>query len=295
MRLLKMKILELLDRHKQVTAVADALGLKQPTVSFHMKKMESEWGVKLFEPRSGRIHLTAAGKTLLPYARQIGESYAEAEAAIEELKGSGRSAVRIGFTDCAMAALARKGSLAALAEAVGGMRIVVVRKDEETLIRLAASGRIDLALSGRPPEVAGNMRYAEILASRLKLIEPPVRSPSGPEEREDESPGVWPLLEHAEPSVSSLAESWKSLRRAPASPYAAFDSAELVLRAVRDGLGVALLPECVLDDEGRKSVSAHSPDLLAPWILYACWIPNEWNAKPLFALVDALRRTAGAG
>lgn len=49
--LLRLQIVELLDKHRKITAVADLLGLKQPTVSYHMKMLEQELGVRLFESR----------------------------------------------------------------------------------------------------------------------------------------------------------------------------------------------------------------------------------------------------
>ncbi|MFC7561090.1 LysR family transcriptional regulator [Paenibacillus farraposensis] len=42
--------------------MAEALQIKQPTVSFHMKSLEKEMGVPLFSLQRGRIMLTEAGK-----------------------------------------------------------------------------------------------------------------------------------------------------------------------------------------------------------------------------------------
>jgi len=71
MNFIKLDILVLLDQHKKITAVADALGVKQPTVTFHMKSLEEQYGVPLFETYGGRYKLTRAGNALLHYARKI--------------------------------------------------------------------------------------------------------------------------------------------------------------------------------------------------------------------------------
>jgi DNA-binding transcriptional LysR family regulator len=60
-----------MDKYHKVTEVAQALNMKQPTVSFHMKSMEKEMQTSLFHTARGRILLTEAGRKLLPYARQI--------------------------------------------------------------------------------------------------------------------------------------------------------------------------------------------------------------------------------
>src|SRR4051794_26601459 len=96
MSILKMRLIVLLDRYKQVTAVAKALNMKQPTISFHMKNMEAEWGVKLFQSRTGRVILTEAGQTLLQYATQIDALYTEADSRMAVMRRSGKRPFVIG-------------------------------------------------------------------------------------------------------------------------------------------------------------------------------------------------------
>lgn len=91
MNYMKLHILMLIDKYKRVTDVAAELGLKQPTVSFHMKSLEAELGTALFEHRSGRVLLTDAGRTLLPYAVKIVSLTAEAERSVTMLgKANGK-------------------------------------------------------------------------------------------------------------------------------------------------------------------------------------------------------------
>ncbi|MEI0735993.1 LysR family transcriptional regulator [Paenibacillus sp. JTLBN-2024] len=51
MNLLKLHILVLIEKLKKVTDVARELDMKQPTVTFHMKSLEEELGVALFETK----------------------------------------------------------------------------------------------------------------------------------------------------------------------------------------------------------------------------------------------------
>lgn len=90
MNLLKFQIVELLDKHRKVTAVAEVLGLKQPTVTYHMKSLEQEYGVKLFEPRMDKVILTEAGRALLHYAGKINSLAAEARRTAQEYGTPGR-------------------------------------------------------------------------------------------------------------------------------------------------------------------------------------------------------------
>ena len=53
------------------SVAAKQLSLTQPTVSYHVKALEKELGVQLFERSGSRLHLTEAGRLLLPWARKL--------------------------------------------------------------------------------------------------------------------------------------------------------------------------------------------------------------------------------
>jgi DNA-binding transcriptional LysR family regulator len=293
MSLLKLRILELLDRHKQVTAVAKALNMSQPTVSFHMKKMESEWGVTLFEAKTRRIYLTNAGKMLLPFAQQIGALHAEAEAALGELKDSGRALVRIGCTDCALATLLKSDWLAET-DKLGGIRVKVIKEDEQSLDRLLEANRLDLVICGQPLPDTEHMQRMKLLSSPLKLLLPtddPLSLPGA-----DLSMALLrhPLIEHAERSIADLMMPWMTLRQQSASPGATLDSVEWIMHAVRSGRGMAVLPECALPLHREGVASTDLPGHPKDWTLYASWKSNYWNAPLMESLVLSLQASAAA-
>lgn len=92
---IKFQILEELYKYKKITAVAEVLNLKQPTVTFHLKSMEKEFGVKLFEARSGKIILTEAGEALYHYAFKINALAKEATRVVNDYD-AGKGTIKIG-------------------------------------------------------------------------------------------------------------------------------------------------------------------------------------------------------
>ncbi|WP_042198710.1 LysR family transcriptional regulator [Paenibacillus camerounensis] len=84
MNITKLQIVVLIEKYKKVTDVAAELGLKQPTVSFHMKSLETELGTSLFQYRSGRVLLTDAGRALYQYAVRIVSLAVEAERSLKQ-------------------------------------------------------------------------------------------------------------------------------------------------------------------------------------------------------------------
>ena len=66
---------------------AKKLGIRQPPLSQQIRRLEKDLGVPLFDRNSRRVQLTAAGRTLLPAARQM---LAQALAAREAAQHAGR-------------------------------------------------------------------------------------------------------------------------------------------------------------------------------------------------------------
>ena len=53
------------------TRAANSLGLTQPAVSQHIRMLEDELQVRLFEHSHNQIHLTAEGEVAVDYAKRL--------------------------------------------------------------------------------------------------------------------------------------------------------------------------------------------------------------------------------
>ncbi len=65
---------------------ARVLHLTQPTVSHHIKVLEEELGMQLFERQSSTVKLTEAGRLLIPWARRMMKNSIEMQEMMESLK-----------------------------------------------------------------------------------------------------------------------------------------------------------------------------------------------------------------
>jgi DNA-binding transcriptional LysR family regulator len=285
--LLRMKILVLIDRYKQVTAVANALHMKQPTISFHMKKMEAEWGVKLFETKAGRILLSNAGKIFLPYAMQISELYSEAEVKLTEFRDNERTLLQIGCTDCATSMMARSSWLTNITK-LTGIQVSLQSGDEETLYNHLQANLLDLVICGIPPRESYPFVSAQVVTSSLKLIVPAGHSliqvnPLAPHQLYK-----YKFIEHTEDSVHTIVSSWRARLPWKLEVSAKYNSTEMIVSAVHAGLGLAILPECLLPDPANRVVALDLPENESDWHLYASWRPNYWNPSLLRQVLDSL-------
>ncbi|MCL2804125.1 MAG: LysR family transcriptional regulator [Micrococcales bacterium] len=82
--------------HGSFTAAAKALKTTQPTISELVGRLESEHRLALFVRGGRRLHLTAAGEELLPWAQRTIASADGGSAALQALRGLTGGSVSIG-------------------------------------------------------------------------------------------------------------------------------------------------------------------------------------------------------
>lgn len=64
-----------LAKHRNFHVAADELGISQPTLSNHIKKLESELNISLFDRNTRNIELNEFGEAFYPYAISLTELY----------------------------------------------------------------------------------------------------------------------------------------------------------------------------------------------------------------------------
>src|SRR4051794_769030 len=80
---------------------AARLHLSQPPLSVHVKRLEADLGVRLFERTNRRVTLTAAGVELLGRARRLLEDADRAVAEVQRVARGETGLVTVGYTSTA--------------------------------------------------------------------------------------------------------------------------------------------------------------------------------------------------
>ncbi len=78
------------------TKAAQELYISQPAITKHIKELETQLAIRLFERKGNKIKLTKAGEILLAKAKKIFEIYEELEYEISELRGKISGKLRLG-------------------------------------------------------------------------------------------------------------------------------------------------------------------------------------------------------
>lgn len=83
-------------RFAHLTRAAEALHLSQPAISGHIKALEEQFGVSLFERTSSGMDLTPSGRQLLSEAEQIIGAVQHLQHSAQELRGQPTGRLKLG-------------------------------------------------------------------------------------------------------------------------------------------------------------------------------------------------------
>lgn len=87
-----------LARTQHMAQAAENLGISQPSLSYAIKKLETELGVPLFEPEGRNIRLTQLGRVYLKYINESLTTLKDGNTLIKELINPDSGHVNLGFT-----------------------------------------------------------------------------------------------------------------------------------------------------------------------------------------------------
>ena len=96
MELYQLRTFAAVAEESHLTRAAERLHLSQPAVSGHVKALESELGVRLFERTSTGMALTTAGSELLEHARRVLSAADDVKRAAQQMQGDVAGILRVG-------------------------------------------------------------------------------------------------------------------------------------------------------------------------------------------------------
>ena len=245
-----------------LTRTAERLNLSQSAVSVQIKQLEAHLGHALFERRGRQLILTEAGRITLDHADAIFATGRELIGTLQET-GRTRQAIRIG----ALATLSRNFQMEVL-------RPILNRPDVEIILRSGTSAdllhglevlNLDVVLINQPPA-----RDAITPFVSQRLSEQPV-SLVGTRERLKGGLGL-PDLVATQPIILPTAgtgirigfDAWTARLGIRPQIAAEVDDMAMMRLLAREGVGLAVLPPIVVQDEltsGRLVEVARLPGI----------------------------------
>lgn len=227
------------------TAAAEKLYLSQPAVSLAVTELERYYGVRLFDRLAKRLYITEAGREFLQYASHIVGLFDEMEREVRNLDEAG--VIRIG-TSVTIGNYLLPGYLTAFQHHRPRMRVQAVIENSEVVERYVLENRVDLGLV----EGAVHSEYVQSEPFRrdeLVAICAVGHPFAGRKDVRLEELLSQPLLMREPGSAGrEIFESVVTLHGFSASPAWESVSTQALVRAVRKGLGIAVLPYLLVKD-----------------------------------------------
>jgi len=278
-----------------ITGAAEALGVGQPAVSQHVRRLERRLGTALLD-RSGRsVRLTEAGEALARHGATVGAALRAATAEVQALTGLRSGRVRLVAFPSSSATLVPR-ALVALRTSHPGLSVTLDEAEPPEALRKLRSGECDVALAFEYPGVGLGRGEDDLagLVTRHLLDEPTLVA----------LPAPHPAASRSDLSLADLAdEPWIAgcprcrghlLSSADAcgfEPQIAYatDDYVAVLALVAAGLGVALLPDLVRPiAERQPGVVVRRAAGTSQRTVHAVTPPDLLRVPAVAATLDAL-------
>ena len=235
---------------------AKELYLTQPTVSAHISSLEKELNVRLFVRNTKAVSLSADGRELYKYARQM----IDLESQIEEKFGSSRKEKRQCITIAASTIPSQyllPKVLIRFSEKYPEEQLKIIETDSSKVIAQIVDHLAEVGFTGTVLEKK-HCKYLPFYKDELVIITPNtdkyrrIRDEGG----EDIS---WVMKEHVimrEEGSGTRKEAGKQLRRAGVELtdldiIASIENQETIKKSVRQGMGISVLSRLATADEAE--------------------------------------------
>jgi len=237
------------------TESAALLHLSQPALSYQMKRLEGELGVRLFDRQGRRIALTPDGELFLPLAQGVISRANEAVRVVRDHSGVETGEVCMGAAP-SIATYLVPTLLASFHQVFPKVRVALVEGGDLLLHQRVYTGSMDFAIvshSGSPQSLeVASLGLEELLIVTAPTHQVADRSAADLAELRD-ADFVFPFSQY-----HLTVQVVEACRRAGFEPNVTYQagSLESLKNMVREGLGVSILPSIAVTEAGRTGLAS---------------------------------------
>ena len=241
-------------RLRSVSKAARTLELGQPTVTTHLRKLEDEFGITLFDRIKRPIQLTSEGVTLLELVTPVVTSVDALKTQMDYAERRGSFVVGA-YPDLVTHHMPK--GIQRFRKDYPDVRIRLLARSYNPLIQLVRSGEIDLAFCSAPPADDSTLEFKELFKYNTVLLVPLGHDLLHGLAIKLEDIASWPLILPAPESLlrQRVEQAFKN-QGLPIDVVLALDDTESMKRYVEIGMGIAIGNDFTLhpDDHDRFGV-----------------------------------------
>lgn len=249
MNIQSLQTFQIAARKGSFLAAAEELLYAQSTVTLHIKQLEAEWGVELFERAGKRVRLTEAGRVLLEQVEHVLDQLESLNQTVSGLSSGYAGHIRLGCIE-PTASIRLAPFLSQFCSERPGIRLRLEIGGTDGISERVLNGDLDLGICS-PPNNSTGLTFEPLFAERMRLLVPT----NHPLEFKDEI-SVADLAASkillTEPSCAYRRITEKVFLEHGINPYSGIQisSLEAIGNFVKQGLGVAVYPEIAPIPEG---------------------------------------------
>lgn len=274
-------------RLRSVSKAARTLELGQPTVTTHLRKLENEFGITLFDRIKRPIHLTSEGITLLELVTPVVN-------AVDNLKTQMDYSERLGsfvvgaYQDLVMHHLPK--GIQQFRTEYPEVRIRLLARAYSPLIQLVKSGELDLAFCSPPPAEEISLEFLELFEYNVVLLTPPSHPLLEKQPIALEDIVEWPMI-LAGPGSLTRQRVEQSLRSKGLAydVVLAMDDTESIKRYVEIGMGLAITSDFTLHAEDHDKLGVVLLDhLFDSSVIGVCTLKGKFIGRAVRNFIDTV-------
>ena len=231
-----------------LTEAANRLYYTQSAISRMVADLENQWGVELLIRKKSGVTLTTAGRALLPFIRKICNDEMRLNGVLQDLTGLKTGVVRLG-TVTAVANEWLPVILKQMMKAAPGVEYEILIGNGEIISQWLKEDRIDVGLF--TPAFDQNLNATLLHLDEFKVIFPNGHPLSRFETVPLKALKDYPFILHGASWCEPLEEGLKDAKQRIPVRYTTVGATSIV-NLVRDGIGVSILPELLLENDKSK-------------------------------------------
>ena len=274
-------------RLRSVSKAARTLELGQPTVTTHLRKLEDEFEITLFDRIKRPIQLTSEGSTLLELVTPVVQAVDTLKTQMDYSETRGSFVVGA-YPDLVLHHL--PPGIQAFSKQYPDVRIQLMARPYTPLMRLLKSGEVDLAFCAPPPADDPTLEFRELFRYDVVLMTPPGHPllEQDPISLQDLAP--WPLILSGPESLTrQKVEQELRNRGATCDVVLSLDDTESIKRYVETGMGVAVCNDFTLHHEDHNRLGVVRLDhIFESSVIGICTLKGKFMGQAVRNFIDVL-------
>ena len=274
-------------RLRSVSKAARSLELGQPTVTTHLRKLESEFGITLFDRIKRPIQLTSEGITLLELVTPVVTSVDTLKTQMDYSERRGSFTIGA-YPDLVMHHLPR--GIQSFRENYPDVRIRLLARSYSPLIQLVKSGEVDLGFCSPPPGDDFSLEFKELFEYNVVLMTPPNHPLLTAPTPTLQDIAAYPLILSGPESLTrQKVEQVLKGQGIPCEIVLALDDTESIKRYVEIGMGVAICSDFTLHQEDHHKLGVVQLDhLFESSVIGICTLKGKFLGRAVRNFIETM-------